>query len=61
MTRGGNEMNRYVKQMLDSRIEYLEMIERETEQHIGHLEKSLSEKKDELKKVREEKRALKEE
>ncbi|MGD7021769.1 hypothetical protein ACQCVK_04200 [Rossellomorea vietnamensis] len=51
-------MNPYVKQMVEHRIKYLEMVDSEIEKHISHLENGLVEKKEELKKVRKEKDVL---
>lgn len=54
-------MNPYVKQVIESRLEFLEMQEREIENSIDNIKKELTRQEDKLKKIHEEKNALKEE
>lgn len=51
-------MNAYVKQMVEHRLDYLGMEEKEIESHIAGLKEQLSKQEEKLKKIREEKKAL---
>lgn len=53
-------MNDYIKQVVKKRMEFLEMQEREIENYIENIKEKLIKEEEKLKKIREEKKALKE-
>ena len=53
-------MNAYVKQMIDSRMEYLEIEEQEIEKDIIHHKDQVTKHEAKLKRIQEEKAALQE-
>lgn len=59
--RGGNNMNAYIKQVVENRLEFLEMQEQEIENYTDNIKKQLIKEEEKLKKMREEKNAFKEE
>lgn len=61
MMRGGNNMNAYIKQVVENRLEFLEMQEQEIENYTDNIKKQLIKEEEKLKKMREEKNAFKEE
>ncbi|WP_187442737.1 hypothetical protein [Rossellomorea vietnamensis] len=52
-------MNSYVKQMVNSRVEYLEMEEREVKERIEHTKADMKTYEEKLKGIREEIKELK--